>query len=81
MKKVVHHIKKMKLKALYIATDNDPMLKEFKKALKSVKVCLLLIFIIEFLFPVKISINAIALRREKSIYLHFVSTRSVGVMF
>jgi len=39
VKKVVHHIKKMKLKALYVATDNDPMLNEFKKALKSVKVC------------------------------------------
>ena len=36
--KVLHHIKELKLKALYIATDNDPMIKEFKKAFKSLEV-------------------------------------------
>ncbi|XP_066927610.1 GDP-fucose protein O-fucosyltransferase 1-like isoform X2 [Clytia hemisphaerica] len=37
IQKVVHHIKKMKLKALFIATDNDPMIKDFKKAFKAIK--------------------------------------------
>lgn len=38
IEKVVHFVKERKLKALFIATDNDPMITDFKKALKRFKV-------------------------------------------
>ena len=36
--KVVHFIKEKQLEALYIATDNDPMIVEFREALEPYKV-------------------------------------------
>lgn len=38
IQKVVYHVTKLKLKALYVATDNDPMIEEFQEAFKSLSV-------------------------------------------
>ena len=54
VQKVVHHVNELKLKALYVATDNDPMIEEFKEAFKSLKVLnhsiVCVIYIITFFY-------------------------------
>ncbi len=40
IRKVKKYLKKLKVKRLFIGTDNDPMIKDFKKAFKDMEVSL-----------------------------------------